>query len=671
MFTKLLIVISLLFVLFPLGMAQTQPVEVVRSEDKVVIENQAYYIHIVKSGQTLYSISRTYNVPQKEILLENPNAYVGLQAGQALKIPVRPEAKEEDLLSEDPDEDFVLHTVEPGQTLFFLSQTYEISMDEIIRHNPGVEEGLQINQVVKIPADKVYIDREGFPTEDDNYIHHKVEKGETLYSLSRRYEIPVKAIRAVNDKLFWGLRYGEYIRIPKDTDEFFDEEEIAEVPADEVPSDEVPSDEVPSDEVPSDEVPAEENLSADIYDREVIIEADCTGFSYREYDRPFNVSLMLPLFIDRNYPSELPDTMDMKEAKELYPDKVWSLDELYQGTVPFLEFYQGALMAVDSLVEAGLSVNFNVYDTQRNPEKVREIMQRSEFRDSDLIIGPVYPHNMRLVADWAHQNRVNIVSPLTSRTDLVTGNPYLFQVTPSTSVELEQASLFISNFPSSNFVLMHKNDPFEQDMVNAFKNNIFRNYSYSSGFDNLVFKEVLFTDVNVNIEQSLVRGKKNAVIIPSTDQAFVSDVLMRLNILSRLYDITIFGLNDWQRFANLDVEYLHNMELHFASPFYVDYEDENVKTFLGKFRNKYMTEPSHYGFQGYDIMFYFLQAMKNYGPDFQECLPIIRTELLQADFLFRKSDSRDGFENNGVTIVKYDKDMNIKRLGLNTRSSRN
>ncbi len=653
MYIRFIIVLALCIASSLNAYGQTEPVEVVRSEDKVVIGGEVYYIHIVKPGQTLYSISREYNVPQKEILLENPAIYTGLQANQALKIPFVPEDEEKEVLPHDPGEDYVLHTVEPGQTLFSLSTAYNVDMDDIIRLNPGVEEGLQINQVVRIPAQKVYIAREGFPSEEDNYIHHQVERGETLYSLSRQYDVPVRAIRRVNERLIWGLKYGEYIRIPKYVDEDIDETDIPDV------------------QVPADEI-ADDLWQTDLYDPEIMVDAECIHFEYREFERPFNVTLMLPFFVDRNYPVELPDTLDKEEAEavidSLYPDYVKTTDELYHATIPFLEFYEGARLAIDSLVRAGLSVNLTVYDTERNTRRVREIIQESEFRNSDLIIGPVYPENMSIVAEWARANSVNIVSPLTSRSEFLTGNPHLFQVTPSTSVELEQASVFISNFPSSNFVLIHKNDLFERDIVEIFKRNIYRHFSYNSDFDNLVFKEVIYEDATTNIEQSLVSGEKNIVILPSADQAFVSDVLMRLNILSRHYDITIFGLNDWQRFANIEVEYLHNMELHFASPFFVDYDDENVKNFLYRFRKEYKTEPSHYGFRGYDIMFYFLQALKNYGPDFHDCLPGMQTDLLQADFLFRRSGHRNGLENNGISIVRYDKDMNITRLGLNART---
>ncbi len=625
--------------------AQAEPAKVVRSENKVVIERKVYYIHVVQTGQTLYSISRAYNVSQKEIILENPSIFVGLQAGQSLKIPFMPEVEEIDEAPSDIQEDFILHTIEQGQTLFFLSRTYNVGIDDIIRHNPGVEDGLRVNQVIRIPAQKVYITREGFPSEDDNYWHHKVERGETLYSLSRQYDVPVRAIRRANSKLIWGLKYGEYIMIPKYVDEHFDEIGIPDFLADEVKF---------------------EPLLPDVYEEEYLVDAECINFNYQEYNRPFNVALMLPLFIERNYPVELTDTIDQSKVAELFPDYVRSVNVLYHETVPFLEFYEGARLAVDSLVRAGISVNLNVYDTERNTDRVRQIIQSSEFQNIDLIIGPVYPEIMRIVSDWARINKVNIVSPLTSRSEFLANNPYLFQVTPSARVELEQASVFITNFPCSNFVFIHNNDPFERETVEAFKSNIFRHFYYSSDFDDLVFKEVVFADASVNIEQSLVAGEKNIVIIPSSNQAFVSDMLIRLNILSRMYDITIFGLNDWQRFANLEVEYLHNLELHYASPFFIDYKDQNVKNFLKRFRNQYKTEPSHYGFQGYDIMFYFLEAMKNYGPEFHECLPVIRTNLLQADFLFRKSDYRHGFENNGISIVKYDKDLNITRLGLNS-----
>jgi len=75
-------------------MAQ-EPVQVERSNNKVILDGTVYYIHQVKPGETLYAISQAYHISQKEIAIENPGVISGLQIGQTLKIPVDPKLKEE------------------------------------------------------------------------------------------------------------------------------------------------------------------------------------------------------------------------------------------------------------------------------------------------------------------------------------------------------------------------------------------------------------------------------------------------------------------------------------------------------------------------------------------------------------------------------------------------
>ena len=82
------------FLLHTVVLAQ-EPVTVERSNNKVILEGTVYYIHVIKPGQTLYSIAKVYNISQKEIAIENPGVISGLQLGQALKIPVEPAMEEE------------------------------------------------------------------------------------------------------------------------------------------------------------------------------------------------------------------------------------------------------------------------------------------------------------------------------------------------------------------------------------------------------------------------------------------------------------------------------------------------------------------------------------------------------------------------------------------------
>ena len=68
------------------------PVKVERSNNKVIIEGNVYYVHVVKPGHTLYSIAKAYNVSEKEIVIENPGVTADLSIAQVLKIPTNPSA---------------------------------------------------------------------------------------------------------------------------------------------------------------------------------------------------------------------------------------------------------------------------------------------------------------------------------------------------------------------------------------------------------------------------------------------------------------------------------------------------------------------------------------------------------------------------------------------------
>ncbi|MGC9344547.1 MAG: LysM peptidoglycan-binding domain-containing protein, partial [Bacteroidales bacterium] len=183
------------------------PVKV--SENKVIIEGNIYYLHIVKPGQTLYSISKAYRISEKAIAIENPGVYSGLQVGQVLKIPA--EAPEEISDTKEIDtSNFISHELKEGETFFSLSRSYNVSAKEIENANPGIDvTDLSIGQVILIPKPKTV-------RSDKNFTSHKVRRKETLYSLARRYGITEDEIRKYNPEIQWGgLKTGMVLQIPK------------------------------------------------------------------------------------------------------------------------------------------------------------------------------------------------------------------------------------------------------------------------------------------------------------------------------------------------------------------------------------------------------------------------------------------------------------------------
>ena len=118
------------------GLAQDKDYQVQHSENKIILEGKVYYIHIVREKETLYGISKAYNVTQKVIASENPDVFAGLRPGMVLKIPAEPVVDESVDIRDT--EEFIYHIIKAGETLYFLSREYGIDVVEIEKANPEV-----------------------------------------------------------------------------------------------------------------------------------------------------------------------------------------------------------------------------------------------------------------------------------------------------------------------------------------------------------------------------------------------------------------------------------------------------------------------------------------------------------------------------------------------------
>ena len=123
------------------------------------INGKKYYLHVVEPGNTLYGISRTYEVSITDIQASNDEALVeGLKVNQTLLIPVTSENRKS-LPEVVQDENVIVHTVQPGQTLYSISQEYNCTLDDILEANPVVREsGLQANAKIRIPTEKISVE---------------------------------------------------------------------------------------------------------------------------------------------------------------------------------------------------------------------------------------------------------------------------------------------------------------------------------------------------------------------------------------------------------------------------------------------------------------------------------------------------------------------------------
>lgn len=660
---KKTVVLSFFWLLLLIGSSaiygQKDTISVQRSDDKVIIGGDLYYIHIVEKGHTLYSISKAYNVSQKAIARENPDIFLGLRPGQALKIPFNPE--EIDRFESRNTKEYKYHKVKKGETLYSLSRRYKVSEDIIKKNNPVLyEEQLKARQVIKIPRDK--IERELAEVQKDtlkmlesdqrkgDYIYHRVKKKETLYSLSKRYNVKIEDIKKANAYLQRDeLQYGKVIRIP-----IIEEPESSELFS-----------EKRADRTKDIDTAA---LEYNNFER---MSLKCNADNYFKR-KAIDVTLFLPLYLEKNFKNYTIDSSEVdkngeKKYKKIRHDPYY----IYPGSENFIEFYEGILLALDSLKNSGIKVNLRTFDTKNNKEKVRNILFKEDFRNTDLIIGPVYSETFELVSQFAKENEIDIISPFSKKQELLRDHDNLIQVYPSHTAQLERFASYIANYSDKNMVLVHTGDSLYYPEVRHFKNQIFSYISKDTSLIDVSFKEVAFKDSLFYLEQAVNKEEENVIIVPSDDEAFVTDVVTNLNTLVKKgYNIKVFGYSQWKDFVNMDQEYFYNLNLTLFTPFHVDYQREPIKNVIREYRNTFKSEPSRFVFHGFDIGYYFFNAAYRYGRDFKDCMYNYDPPLCHSNYQFFKRDEDYGIENVSIIVLRYNQDFTIDEIILSLKSNR-
>lgn len=205
-----------------------------KSQTIVYINGSKFYIHTVQRGETLYALAQAYGVSEQAILSNNPAMSDGLKLSANIKIPYVTEPEIAGPQSERKlRKTFDRHIVAKGETFYSISRRYEIPVGTLMADNPNVDpaqlklgESLLIRKAQIGTEDVADAQAEWEEYRDqlnsisgDTVVYYIVEKGDTFYSLSRRFDVSEQSLRKINDS---DLKVGAMIRVPtKRAEDFF------------------------------------------------------------------------------------------------------------------------------------------------------------------------------------------------------------------------------------------------------------------------------------------------------------------------------------------------------------------------------------------------------------------------------------------------------------------
>lgn len=515
---------------------------------------------------------------------------------------------------------YYLHTVEKGQTLFAISKFYKCDVNDIVIDNPEAIDGIKPGQILKILINKKPAELSANDT--GHFILHKVEKGQTLYSITKQYGVSQEKIKVLNPELKEGLKVNQFIKIPSlktKTDSVITDQNVK---------------------------PVIVNLANSSNGNTINTTdaADRSSLGYKNYKgekkEEYAIAFFLPFHAD--------------EANAIELEKIIKGDAQFSNkTNVALQFYEGAILAIDSLKKQNLNAKIFFYDVdEKDSLSMIAILKKPELASMDLIIGPLYGSSFMPIANFAKEHEIAIVSPFTQVNKILFNNPYVSKVSPSITLHVEQMAHFVvDTFKTQNIILINNSNTKEVSFFNAFRNTANADL-LKAGV--LPSDTVKIASGHSNMQSMLSASKLNIIILPSNNQSYVTEFISHLNSINReKFKIVLFGLQNWMNYDNLDFEYLNNLSLHIPANTFVDYKNVSTQNFIQTYRSKYKTEPEMYVYQGFDVAYCFISLLQKEGSGFLKQLSAKKYSGISSNYQFAQFPSESGFENKFVYILKY------------------
>lgn len=570
-------------------------------------ENQTYFLHTIEKGQSLYSIASMYGVSQADIVRLNPGSDEKIYVGRTLRIPRQEESRTQE----------TYHTIVAGETLYRLSVNYGISVQAICAANPGLDaRNFRTGQVIRIPAKT-----------DDNTLTtsaptsqpqqpqqsrelrpncrdmHKVKRKETVYSISREYGITEAELIAANPELKGGnkLKRGSFLCIP------YPEETST------------PSTPAPQAAPSNDELFRENSGEA------------------RQY-KTLKAAVILPI---------LPEGAQRNESSRM------------------VEYYEGFLMAVDSLKRSGVSVDLYTYNSGPEKASLQSILARREMQDVHIIFGPLYQEHIAPLAAFAKKKGIRLVIPFTSKDNSVFRNPYIYQVnTPQSYLYSEVYDHFTRIFRRPNVIFIDTRDSGRKE-----KTEFIQGLKDELKSRSIPMVTLSDTVTSPSLGAALRPGYENIFIPTSGSNVALIKLLPQLTLTVRQHpeaECRLFGYPEWQTYTKDHLESFFELDTYIYSSFYTNNLLPTAVSFTNSYRRWFGKDMEErypkYGMLGFDTGYYFLKGLSRYGSEFEENISGFQTVPIQTGFKFQRVNNWGGFINRKVFFVRFSREYEVVKL---------
>ncbi len=626
------------------GVAAT---DTTRSHTIVYINGAKYYVHTVKAGDTLYSLSKIYGVDIDNITACNPSAADGLKLDQTLKIPVKQQSNIT-VEKKRKKKDFEYHTVAAGETLYSISRLYAVSIDTILEDNSEIDPAhvsigtrlyIRRSEIGQAPEKQVQNEWNEYKeslnaVSTDGSSYYIVQGGDTLYSLCRRFGIDEQTLRSLND-LSEGLKAGALIKIPGNTTQ----------------STTLDATLTDKEREGSSQATPESSFFAGAANAEPQEQGDSIRSEYVQ-------------FIPQGVAAPLEQNETLKIALML------PMTRNGVASNNFTDFYRGFLLGLEDVKRNGRQVELTLYDTDVTPEGATEIVN-NEFGvfQPQMIVGPVYENQLGSVVAYAEEHNLPIVSPLSVLNSQT--SPVLYQMAPSPKYKYEKVKDLFSEERNVTLIYSENIDTeFEREILEQLKGRTYSTHKYEYEHPSIIEarekerqklreKGIEVPDEPISpsdMSPLLKQEGHNTFIILANNETEVDRILTaiasaNISLTAKTRNVapfTVLGNTKWNRYNNIDRSILFQDNVVMLSSYHARRDNESIYEFDRRFISEFGSLPSLFAYRGYDTAVIFGNGI--FSDDYRQAMCNKQYTPLMTPYTFRGYDSMpDGNTTNVKT----------------------
>lgn len=584
-----------------------------------------------------------------------------------------------------------IYKVQPKETVYSLSNKLGVTAEELVAANPEIKDGLKAHTVLYIPVKESEM--------RSQTVSHKVEKGETIYGLSKRYGITTEELIAQNPQLRdGGLRNGMTLTVTSPAT-------VTATPAATTVSPTTESEDGAGWYTVKDgetfySIARKHNVTVSQLEAANPMTGVLHAGDRLAIPSPMTEQPAVPETAQVSVPQPAPgpveikseDVMDIVAVEETpapetvtAPDPAPARAEKHQAVavmLPFMltqktpdksaanftEFFKGFMLAADSLRNEGNPVDIYAFDTAGSTDTVMAILRRPELKNVSMIIAPNNEEQLAALAAWGRDNGVAVMNPFLVRDRSHLTNPAVMQANMPHDMMYDRAiDGLISTYPRHKIVVIARNDgPTDhQEFIDELHLRL----------DQTGNPPMLLTytdELKASDLAGLPAGEPCVFIPVSGKQAELKKILPALNELKAAAvspdDVMLFGYPEWLTYRGQVLEGMQSLNTMIYSRFYNDSESLTSKDVEENF-NRWFGTPMQQvqprqGLFGFDTGMMVIRALRHNKGDFNAYSPIYHGVQNGFDFRRASSDSSAGWVNNVLFFVNFRPGGMIERTVL-------